>query len=386
LAVYLHFPFCASRCPYCDFAVSVRPQIPHGLYADAVLAELAARADGFGARPLGSIFVGGGTPSMWSAPELARVLRSIAERFDAGGALERGELEVTVEANPGDLSGPTLAGLRASGVNRLSIGAQAFDDETLVALGRRHSAEQARAAVPMARAAGFTNVSVDVMFSVPTESSERWSRTLDVVVELDPEHASLYQLTIEQGTPFAAQRARGLLPLPWGEGERAAELYEQARSRLEAAGYELYEISNYARPGARCRHNLQYWRGGQWLGLGVSAVSQWAVEGGVERVRVTRNVDEYLARAGAEVILDGRELLSSEEALAERIWLGLRVVPEGLDRKTFLAELGVDPLTLLAPRLDPLVRAGWVEVTPDRLRLTRAGVLVADEVAVRLVP
>ncbi len=241
--VYVHFPFCGVRCPYCDFAVDTRAEIPHDDYADAVAVEIATRAAWFdGAGPLVSIYFGGGTPGLWRPDALGRVLEAARETF--GGPAASG-LEITVEVNPGEVDRDRLAALRAQGVNRLSIGVQALDDRLLAALGRNHSAAAALACLPSARAAGFDDVSIDLMFGVPGQSMDDWRRAVDTVVALGPEHVSAYALTVERGTAFGSLDRAGRLPRP--DDELVAQMFEAGRAALAAAGLAQYEVCRATR-------------------------------------------------------------------------------------------------------------------------------------------
>jgi oxygen-independent coproporphyrinogen-3 oxidase len=348
LGVYVHFPYCRARCPYCDFAIAVTDQIPHARYADVVLAELADRAPAF-TGTLRSIYFGGGTPALWDPAQIARVIAAVKARF---GEPE----EITVEANP--LDAPSFAALRAAGANRLSLGAQSFDPPSLVQLGRDHDAPAASAAVAAARAVGFDNLSIDLIFAVP--GRRELDRTLATAIELAPDHISAYQLTVEDRTPFgAAARAGRLRPEP---DDVCADQFERVDSLLSAAGYEHYEVSSYARPGRRSRHNQLYWRGAAYLGLGNGAHSfnpprRWSNH---------RSVERYLT--SPDKVDEARELTAAELA-EDLLWLGLRT-SDGVE----ISQAG----RLDLPRL---VAAGLVEVGGGRVRPTRRGLLLADEIA-----
>jgi putative oxygen-independent coproporphyrinogen III oxidase len=378
--VYVHFPFCSVRCPYCDFAVDTRGEIPHDAYADTVVAELATRASWFeGAGPLVSIYFGGGTPGLWRPDALARVLDAARDIF--GGA-PASTLEITVEVNPGEVDAERLAALRAGGVNRLSIGVQSLDDRLLVALGRNHTAAASLACVPAARAAGFDDVSVDLMFGVPGQSFDDWRRDVDAVVGLAPEHVSAYALTIERGTAFGTLDRAGRLPRP--DDELVARMFEHGRAALQSAGLPQYEVSSYARDGRRARHNRLYWSLAPYLGVGASAASFRPLDDGTAwRFANPRATDVYLqaARAGggspAVRQIERRRAVDLEN---EAVWLGLRR-SDGIDRALHRARHGVDPLAGRAAAATRATNAGWLTVDDTRLRLTPAGVLYADEVA-----
>ncbi|MBI4639854.1 MAG: radical SAM family heme chaperone HemW, partial [Candidatus Tectomicrobia bacterium] len=263
--LYIHIPFCASRCPYCDFAFVVGKTYLADLYADTVIREFRARLPEVGTSPVfETIYFGGGTPSTVPVEVLGRILNVVrTER----GVTENAE--ITAEANPGDR--PRFAALRELGINRLSLGVQALDDQALKALGRLHNAADAEAAFEAARCGGFQNINLDLIFGIPKQSLEDWLATLDRAIELHPEHLSIYGLTIEVGTAFGRRFERGRLSLP-SESDQAA-MYEAALDRLMNQGYEQYEVSNFARPGFESRHNLSYWEGVPYLGIGVSAHS-----------------------------------------------------------------------------------------------------------------
>jgi len=382
LGLYVHFPFCGVRCPYCDFAVDTRADIPHEAYADAVIAEIEARKGWFaGAAPLRSIYFGGGTPGLWRSDALGRVVAAGRAAF-AGGD---GALEITVEANPGEVGAAHLGALRAVGVNRLSLGLQALDDRLLVALGRNHNAAAGPAAVRAARAGGFDDLSVDLIFGVPGQTLDDWRRTVDGAIALEPDHVSAYALTVERGTTFGALDRAGRLARP--DDDAVAAMYEHARAALAAAGLAPYEVSSYARPGRRAKHNALYWTGAPYLGVGASAASFRPLADGTGwRFTNPRATETYLrsARAGGG---SPRSLHVERRAPGdlenEALWLGLRTV-EGIDRPAHRARHGVDPLEGRVAEVDRCVAAGWLTVDEARLRLTPRGVLFADEVASRL--
>lgn len=381
LGVYVHFPFCSVRCPYCDFAVDTRADIPHDAYAEAVIGELAARAPWFaGAGPLVSIYFGGGTPGLWRPEALGRVIAAVRATFGAPAAAD---LEITVEVNPGDSGLDQLRALRAAGVNRLSIGLQALDDDLLAALGRHHRAAAGPATVRDARAAGFENLSVDLMFGVPGQTLDAWRRDVAAVIALGPEHVSAYALTVERGTAFGARERRGALPRP--DDEAVAGMFQHARQAFGTAGLSPYEVSSYARAGRRARHNQLYWALGPYLGAGASAASFRPLDDGTGwRFSNPRATDVYLRQAGAERLVARHvEHRSAADLENEALWLGLRKV-DGVDRAAHAARHGRDPLSGRESEAAAAVSAGWLAVNDTHLSLTPAGVLFADEVAARL--
>jgi oxygen-independent coproporphyrinogen-3 oxidase len=386
LGVYVHFPFCASRCPYCDFAVAIRPDIPHDAYADAVLAELGVRRAWFHAEAgpaLASIYFGGGTPGLWRADALGRVLAGVGQAWTHA----QGTIEITTEANPGDLDAGSARALRDLGVNRLSLGAQAFQDHLLARIGRGHDVAAIQRAFSVARGCGFDNLCADLMFGLPGQSMDDWRESLARMLDLGPEHITAYALTIEPGTRFGALDRSGQLARP-GDDEVAA-MYTLCHDTLSAAGYEHYEISSYARPGRRSVHNSLYWTMGAYLGLGMSASSfRPLADGSAWRMTNPRSLRRYLdsaTRDAGHVPPDLVERRSRTQVEDESLWLGLRM-SEGIDRRAHHRRFGADPLASPSRRAaaNDCVGAGWLEVTPDRLRLLPAGFLFADEVAVRL--
>jgi oxygen-independent coproporphyrinogen III oxidase len=385
LGVYVHFPFCGSRCPYCDFAVAVRSEIPHDAYADSVLSELSVRAPwwkGESGPHLASIYFGGGTPGLWRPVALGRVLLGARQAL-----ADSAELEITVEANPGDLDGTNLRDLRNLGVNRLSFGAQAFQDRLLRRIGRRHEAAAIPRAFEVARAAGFDNLCADLMFGLPGQSMNDWRASLAALCALGPEHITAYALTVEPGTRFGALDRAGKLDRP--EEDVVAAMYTTCNEVLTAAGFEHYEISSYARPGRRSVHNSLYWTMGSYLGLGVSASSFRPLTSGKGwRFSNSRSVSTYLRDVhtfNGAVPPEQIELRSPAQLEDEALWLGLRM-SDGVDRYAHKRRYGNDPLALpeRAAAANACVAAGWMQVTPERLRLLPAGFLFADEVAVRL--
>ncbi len=387
VGVYVHFPFCGVHCPYCDFAVEVRDEIPHDAYADAVVAELAARRAWFdGAGALQSIYFGGGTPGLWRPDALARVIDAACAGFGVAAAA-RAALEITVEVNPGEVDLPRLQALARAGVNRLSLGAQSFDDRLLRAIGRNHAAAAIPAAVAAARAAGIDNLSLDLMFGLPEQTLSDWQRSVDAAIALAPAHLSAYALTIERGTPFGALDRAGRLPRAGDDA--VAAMFEWARDALAAAGFAHYEVSSYARPGRRARHNSLYWQaaGAAYLGVGASASSFRPLADGTGwRFANPRATATYLkaVRAGggspAPVHVERRTAADLEN---EALWLGLRTI-DGVDRRAHRLRYGRDPTDRRDVAIERCQRAGWLVVDEVHLRLTPAGLLFADEVAGRL--
>jgi len=376
LGVYVHFPFCGLRCPYCDFAVDTRADIPHDGYADAVVAEIAARRGWYdGAGPLASIYFGGGTPGLWRPDALGRVVEAARAAF---GNTDPRALEITVEVNPGETGEDHLRALRGHGVNRLSIGVQAFDDPLLRGLGRNHDAAAGPACLRAARAAGFDNVSIDLMFGVPGQSLDDWRRAVDTAIGLAPDHVSAYALTVERGTVFGSLARKGRLPRP--DDEAVAAMLEHARAAFAAAGLTPYEISSYATRDRQSRHNRLYWSLSPYLGVGASAASfRPLADGTAWRFSDPRATDVYLRDATPRHV----ERRTAADLENEAVWLGLRTAA-GIDRAVHRARHGVDPLIGRDLEVQRAVAAGWLVVDDVDIKLTPAGVLFADEVASRL--
>jgi oxygen-independent coproporphyrinogen-3 oxidase len=381
LGVYVHFPFCGARCPYCDFAVAVKATIPHDDYASAVIAELEARAGDFAGLSPVSIYFGGGTPALWRSDALGRVVEQIRRRFAAK------TMEITVEANPGDLDLGHLAALHELGVNRVSFGAQAFQDDLLRRIGRRHSAAAIPAAFEAARRAGFDNVCADLMFGLPGQTMDDWEASLAALIALGPEHITAYALTVEANTRFGSLERAGKLERP--ADDAVASMYDRCHRALTVAGYEHYEISSYARSGRRAVHNSLYWTLDGYLGLGMTASSfRPMADGGGVRSTNPRALRTYLEQVQATPgLLPSAEveIRSPTQIEDEALWLGLRM-SDGLNRQAHARRYGHDPLALPERQAaaSKCVAAGWLEVSHQTLRLTREGFLFADEVAVRL--
>jgi oxygen-independent coproporphyrinogen-3 oxidase len=379
-------PFCERVCPYCDFAVvQARPLLPavEARYTAALLRELRARRADFAGRTLESVYFGGGTPSLLSPGSVATLVEGVRETFAPAAAIAPA-VEVTLEVNPSTVERERLTAFRASGVTRLSIGIQSFDDTVLRRLGRAHRAEEGRRTIRAARAAGFDNVSLDLIFAAPGEDDATLLRDLGEVVAFAPEHVSPYGLTIESGTPFARAAARGQLALP--DEDRAARMMELVEARLEAAGLARYEISSFARPGFASRHNRRYWERRAVLGVGVGA---WSCEPagpdaphGARRANL-RTLDAWLARIEAGLPGDAgpREVLDVATARGEAMFLALRTAA-GLRARDFSGEFGAPPRSFWGEEIDRLVSGGLlVEDAPGGdLRLSPRGRMLSDSV------
>ncbi len=373
LSLYLHIPFCVQKCHYCDFNSVAAAPFSLEEYTGLLIREMALRAAKLDTQVTATtLYVGGGTPSLL-APELVGRLVEVAVRHFHLTA----DAEVTLEANPGTVTAVTLGGYRSAGVNRLSLGVQSLDDRFLPLLGRVHTAAEARQAVALARRADFDNLGIDLIHSLPGQSLVQWRETLREAVALGPEHVSAYGLSIEEGTPFAASMARGELDLP--DEEESVRMIEATRDILAVAGFEPYEIANFARPGRRSRHNQVYWRRGSYLGFGAGAHSFLASGWGVRwhnPPELTAYRDTIVAGFPAEL---DRAALTEEEARSEFMFLGLRLL-EGVSDVAFRAAFGLGLAEAWPTEIDAQIAAGLLERDGDRLRLTRPGLLLANRV------
>jgi oxygen-independent coproporphyrinogen-3 oxidase len=383
LGVYVHFPYCLKKCPYCDFLSlpAAREDIPHARYADAVIAELAARRAALPSLPLRSIFFGGGTPSLWRAAELGRVLSAILEAFPARST----DLEVTAECNPSSFDDSVAEGLRAAGINRVSLGVQSLDAERLRFLGRLHDAGGALQALAVARRHGFERVSADLIFGVAGQTKEQAAEEVATVAAQGITHLSAYALTIEPGTQFGELARRNRLPLL--ADDAVAESFTAVEKALEAQGFAHYEVSNYAKPGAEARHNLGYWRGDPYLGLGAGAWGTLPFDGARLRYRNTPAAERYLSWAEFEGDVDlgtpsefvaVTEPLNAETAFTERLMLGLRLA-EGFDWRLSEARTGARMWTKSRERaFGKWSRRGAISERDGKLHIARSHWLLSD--------
>ena len=370
VGLYVHWPYCARICPYCDFNVvrdRGRSEEQAGL-VEAILADLRAQRILTGPRRLASIFFGGGTPSLMAPEAVARVVASARDLFPPAG-----EIEITLEANPTDAEAGRFAALADAGINRLSMGVQALDDAALRFLGRDHSAAEALRAVDLARRA-FDRLSIDLIYARPDQTPEDWAAELTTALALGFEHVSPYQLTIEPTTAFGRAFARGTLTPP--DEDRAASLYETTQAVLSAAGFDAYEVSNHARgPAARSSHNLHVWRGGDYLGLGPGAHGRLTLDGVRTATVAHRRIADYVAGVSAGTPWSDRDAQTPADAAEERFLLALRTTegaPVGL-----LTALDLSPAR--APVSD-LIADGFLMLQDDRLIATASGRPVLDGV------
>lgn len=371
--VYVHWPYCARICPYCDFNVhrDRRPGEAARL-AEAILSDLQQRAAATGPRRLTSVFFGGGTPSLMDPEAVAAVVEACRRLWEAGP-----DLEVSLEANPTDAEAARFAALAAAGVNRLSLGLQSLEDEALAHLGRNHDAAAGRRAVEAA-ARVFPRVSIDLIYARPGQSPSAWAAELDAAIDLGAGHISPYQLTIEPGTAFERAVRRGRLSPP-GDPQ-AADLWEVTQARLARAGFEAYEVSNHARtPADQSRHNLVYWRGGDWLGVGPGAHGRLTLEGMRRGQVCAARPADYIAAVARGSGEGEVEVLSPQEAALERALSGLRLA-EGVP----FSELSILGLAPGHPEVLDLASRGLLAADPARLRVTDDGRRLLDAVLERL--
>ncbi|HUG61633.1 MAG TPA: radical SAM family heme chaperone HemW [Methylomirabilota bacterium] len=375
--VYVHWPFCAAKCPYCDFNSHVRhTKVDQDRFAAALTTEMAAMARLTPGRTVTSVFLGGGTPSLMDPAVVGRVLDAVSRTWTVAG-----DVEVTLEANPTSVEATRFRGYRAAGVNRVSLGVQALDDANLKLLGRQHDVAQALGAIELARAL-FPRLSFDLIYARPGQTVAAWEAELARAISLAADHLSLYQLTIEPDTPFAALHAAGKLEIP--DQDLGADLFFATRATMEAAGLPAYEISNHAAPGAESRHNLLYWRYGEYVGIGAGAHGRIAQRGGMQRLATAteRHPETWatlVETRGNAVVTTER--IDGETAGDEMLLMGLRLT-EGIDPRRYerLAGRRFDER-----RIADLIAHGMVEVMDDgRIRASRDGFFVLDAVVADL--
>jgi len=369
--IYIHIPFCATRCHYCNFATGGYESELARRYTAAVREEI-ARADVSNnptMRRVDTIYFGGGTPTTLTAGQISSLIETCRLRFDVAS-----DSEITAEANPGAISQNYLKELRSAGLNRLSFGVQSFDDDELRMIGRTHSAEEAREAVRTARAAGFANVSIDLIAGLPEQKMETWRRNLEEAFALAPDHLSVYLLELYMDAPLLHRINRGELSAV--DDELTVEMYFALMDEAERRGFERYEISNWARPGFESRHNLKYWTGAPYWAFGISAAGY----DGRTRWSNTRNIHEYLTKVeSSQAPVAERIELDDEDRQSENLFLRLRL-KDGVDLDEHLRRFGVNALERYRDEIDRLREAGLVELSENRLKISRAGAVLANEV------
>ena len=366
LGLYVHIPFCAAICNYCNFNRGLFDPGLKKRYVAALLTEVRQAGDGARAD---TIFFGGGTPSLLEPSEIEAVIDACRQGWELAD-----DAEITLEANPETVTPERLAGFRAAGVNRLSYGVQSFRDDELVRLSRLHSSARAAEAFAMARAAGFENISLDLMMWLPQQTVAKWLESVDALVALKPDHASLYMLEIYPNAPLRDAMARGRWSV--APEDDVAEMYLAGLGRMDSAGYEQYEISNVTRPGRQARHNVKYWTDGEWVGLGCGAHSTRAGA----RWKNLSSTEDYISAVeqGAPTATD-RRVLSADERLEEALFTGLRL-SAGLDVGAVRQRYGVDVWGRYGERLQPFLNQGLLSYDGTILRLPREGMLLAHEV------
>jgi oxygen-independent coproporphyrinogen-3 oxidase len=365
LAVYIHWPFCRSKCPYCDFNSHVREQIDEAAWTRALIADLDRQAETAPDHQVASIFFGGGTPSLMPPETAAALIERVKRHWRTAKPLE-----ITLEANPNSAEAKRFAGFAAAGVNRLSLGVQSLDPTALKFLGRGHDRAEAVAAITVSRKL-FARTSFDLIYARPGQSPAAWQRELDEALAFAGEHLSLYQLTIEPGTAFHTRTAKGDLTIP--DNDDAAELFEMTQQRLAAHGMPAYEISNHARPGAECRHNLAYWRYEDYLGIGPGAHGR-VTRGGVKYATRQRRLPEAWLAAMVKTgdATEETTPIGRESAVEEMVMMGLRLA-EGIPRRKLEALAECDAEALFGISLRRLIEGGFVALDRQRLSATDAG-------------
>ncbi|MCW5212087.1 radical SAM family heme chaperone HemW [Desulfobulbus sp. TB] len=376
LGLYLHIPFCLRKCPYCSFySLAGRTDI-HQRYAEAISIQLRLYAKKYqdNLRPLTSIFFGGGTPTLLPPETLSRLLAESLDQFAVAN-----QAEISIEVNPATVDANSLDILRQAGFNRLSIGVQSLHDEELRQLGRPHTVADAVETVRLARRAGFENINLDLMYGLPGQELQTWQRTLEYALELQPTHLSLYELTIEDGTPFARLEKQGQLAL--SSEDTVLLMLEEIQQALKQAGFQRYEISNYAQPGYQCQHNINYWQNGEYLGLGAGAVAFF----NKTRSTVIADAEQFCERLeNRQELWQDREQLDQDAAFRETMIMGLRMTA-GVSLTEITERFGINTEAYYSETLHRLIRQGMLHIVQGRLQLTAQGFLLANTVMAELV-
>ena len=379
-SLYVHIPWCHSKCPYCDFNSYAASAWPEDAYVNALTRELTHRAQEspYKGDLVRTIFFGGGTPSLFRPESIGRVIETAHRLFGI-----EPNAEVTLEANPGTVDEAKLAGMRAAGVNRISFGAQSFNDATLAFLGRIHRAEDTRVAARLAHRAGFEHLNLDLIFAVPGQTMRDVMTDIGEAAALDPDHISAYNLTFEEGTAFFADLRRGAIRQT--SSDEQANMYAAVREELPRRGYAMYEISNYARPGCESRHNLTYWRDETWLGIGAGAHSFAREASGGRRWWNERNPLRYLEQVSAAQTAEvGSERLDVAQAMGEFVFLNLRL-RSGFALEDFRSRFGRTFDDVFGDRAQAMFEGGLLHAEAGRIRLTDRGIELADSVFAQFV-
>ena len=376
LALYVHLPWCVRKCPYCDFnSWTAGDDAPRARYVDALLADLeqeAARASG---RELVSIFLGGGTPSLFTPTEIQRLLDGVRGQLQLAA-----DVEITMEANPGKVECGDPGGYRAAGVNRLSLGAQSFAASALEALGRIHTVDDIRRAIDTARSAGFDNINLDLMYGLPAQSVAAAIRDIELAAELEPEHVSWYQLTLEPNTVFHARPPAGLPDV-----DAAWEMQQHGQERLAELGYEQYEVSAYARDARRSRHNMNYWLFGDYLAVGAGAHGKISTADGIWRYTKPANPRQYMEQAARGELMADLRPVAAADRLFEFMLNALRLT-DGFDEALFEGRTGLPAATLRARLREPIDRGLVTRCEPDVWQVTALGRRFLNDLQAEFLP
>ncbi|RGZ01795.1 radical SAM family heme chaperone HemW [Clostridium sp. AM58-1XD] len=373
LELYIHIPFCARKCEYCDFLSFVTPAAAHRAYADKLIEEIRAESAGLREYEVSSIFIGGGTPSVLPSECIVQILAAVWDNYDVMKTAE-----ITIEANPGTLTQPKLADYRLAGINRISLGLQSADDWELRVLGRIHTYDEFLKSYQRVRLAGFDNVNVDLMSALPGQTVESWEKTLKKVLMLKPEHISAYSLIVEEGTPFYEIYGKGenaYPPLPDEETER--QMYYLTKEILARYGYQRYEISNYAKPGKECRHNIGYWTGVDYIGLGLGASSYVSGYRFCKENDLRTYLDTSTKKGFPGCLYQDISFLDTKEKMEEFMFLGLRMM-EGVSGSEFASRFGQNMWNVYGQQINKLRDEGLLEVREPRIWLTDRGIDVSN--------
>jgi oxygen-independent coproporphyrinogen-3 oxidase len=372
---YLHIPFCRKKCPYCDFYSITENDVHISTFVEAAILEINKSAESdFGRLIYDSIYIGGGTPSLLDPADIERLLDNIRANYNIDD-----DSEITLECNPSSLTENKIQGFRKAGINRISLGIQSFSDKHLITLGRLHNSAEAVQSYRMIKEAGYENVSIDLIYGIPDQTISAWESDLETAIELGPRHISAYNLIIENGTEFDRLLEQGKLDLP--SDDEQSEMYDLLNSKLNKAGYQRYEISNFAKPGFECRHNLKYWTGKPYMGSGPSAVS---FDGGTRR-KNKADITEYIKsiQSGADIPAD-TEIIDRETALEESIISGLRMA-SGLSVDFLKRQFNYDILREKGGAIELLIAENMIVIEGGHIKLTDKALFISDSVMVKLI-
>jgi oxygen-independent coproporphyrinogen-3 oxidase len=373
LSLYVHIPFCVRKCLYCGFYSTRYSSQSADNYITALYNEALLYQSDFSSRVFETVYFGGGTPTVLSNEQAVGCINAVKDHFKLSD-----NVEFTVEANPNSVTEQNLSLWRELGVNRLSLGLQSFSDEVLQRLGRSHTIGQSVDAFRLARNVGFRNIGIDLIYGIPGQSVEQWEKTVAAAIELAPEHISVYSLSFDEGSVFKQEADSGRLSVP--DDEVAATMYEKAVATFQVSGYFRYELSNFSLPGFECRHNMNYWNRGEYLGLGPGASSFLSGK----RFAIISNHAEYARRlANGQTVIESSEILALEQSAHERLLLGLRTA-RGVDLGSFRQEFGDSCFNRFQATLEPLSDRGLLIVHDGYVRLTERGFLLCDEALAKM--